>query len=170
MFPLLLECFVRVALIILRFLQHFKGKFESVYYCMLLHFRGLVYLCLRVYKLIFIYMPEGLRTWHRVNSAADRVKPSWRTAVGSSLSKDSPVLSLFRVRPWLLGWTLSIFLPTPGYFPWILRTTSTQGNHHGYLCVYLRICRVCPNGSILIRSLPFITYKCVYSFTQLRSL
>lgn len=37
-FPLLLECFVRVALIILRFLQHFKGKFESVYYCMLFAF------------------------------------------------------------------------------------------------------------------------------------
>ena len=89
-----------------------------------LHFRDLAYLCLRVYKLFFIYMREGLRTWHRVNSAADRVKPSWRTAVGSSLSKDSPVLSLCRVRPWLFGWPLSIFLPTPGYCPWILRTTS----------------------------------------------
>ena len=34
-FSLLLECFVRVALTILRFLQHFKAKFENVYCCML---------------------------------------------------------------------------------------------------------------------------------------
>ena len=99
-------------------LQQFKGKFENVYCCISFAFSRFSICALEFLKFLFIYMPVGLRTWHRVNSAADRVKPSWRTAVGSSLSKDSPVLSLFRVRPWLLGWTLSIFLPTPGYFPW----------------------------------------------------
>ena len=34
-FSLLLECFVRVVLTILRFLQLFKAKFENVYRCML---------------------------------------------------------------------------------------------------------------------------------------
>ena len=49
----------------------------------------------------------------------------WRAAVGSSLSKDCLLLSLCKVRPWLLGWPLSILMPTPGYCPWILRTTSS---------------------------------------------
>ena len=75
----------------------------------------------------------------------------WRAAVGSSLSKDCLILSLCKVRPWLLGWPLSILMPTPGYCPWILRTTSS-GDHHGYHCMYLRISHVCPNGCILNNS------------------
>lgn len=67
---------MRVASIILRFLQHFKGKFESVYYCMLLAFSRFSIFVTKSLQLFFIYKPEGLRTWHRVNSAADRVKQS----------------------------------------------------------------------------------------------
>ena len=75
-FPLLLECFVRVALIILQFLLQFKGKFENVYCSMFFAFSRFRTCALEFLKFLFIYKPVSLRTWHRVNSAADRVKPS----------------------------------------------------------------------------------------------
>ena len=57
-------------------LQQFKGKFENVYCCISFAFSRFSTCALEFLKFIFIYMPVGLRTWHRVNSAADRVKPS----------------------------------------------------------------------------------------------
>ena len=57
-------------------LQQFKGKFENVYCCISFAFSRFSICALEFLKFLFIYMPVGLRTWHRVNSAADRVKPS----------------------------------------------------------------------------------------------